>query len=460
MTSRFAGGTPWFMAWAAFLPLVLIRAENLAESDTFWAIRTGILIIDSARIPAYDTFSWTVAGQPWTLNSWGFNTILAAAYLAMGLAGSAIVASMFIAAIGALILFQARKWGANPVVSGFVLVIGGALTTTWITARPQIVDYAAMLVMLILLDRLRTSDRPWWSIVGLGVLTVLWANLHAAALLGALTCAAATVGVLLRDRRTLQAVRFAAATVIVGICCLVTPYGTGIIAQTLQVKNQSSNIREWQPFDAGDPLQLLVLAIGLIGVMAAFRRRDLLTLSVLAIILLASLAAYRILPILLILSLPVIASAAPKKLLCYFESRRKMLSQGAAAAIAIASVISIVNIGNLGRPDPSHFPQQALAHIPPNCNTYNDYQLGGLVILQRPDVKVSIDSRNDLYGAERVDKSLSTVAGNGDVEGELRGAGCALVPPGSGLADALRASPYWTETFSEPAAAVFVRTHE
>lgn len=448
---------PWILAWLAFLPLVIIRAENFAESDTFWQIRTGMITIAQGAIPTQDPFSWTAAGEPWTLNSWGFNVVLGAAYLLWGLAGAAIASAVAVAGMGALVLLLARNLGATPVVSGWVLFIGGALMTTWISARPQIVDYVAMLGTVLLLSRLRSAPRPGWVLAGLGALSTAWVNLHAGASLGAVACGAAAVAILFSRQDRRRAVWFVAATIVVAGCCLINPYGFGILAQTIQVKDASTNIKEWQSFDASDPLQLIVMAAGLTAVVIVARRRDQVLVAVLGVMLCGSIAAYRILPILFLLSLPILASAVPPLLLRYFESRRRMLGYGAGATVIVGIVAASINISNLGRPDPADFPVSAIQEIPVGCKLFNDYQLGGLVILQRPDVKVSVDSRNDLYGAQRVDRSLSTIEGRGDIESELRGADCALIPPDTELAGILRDNPQWLRTFNEPTAELFVR---
>lgn len=455
-----ARGVPrraWIIAWLAFLPLIIIRAENFAESDTFWEIRTGILTLVRGAIPIQDEFSWTVTGQPWTLNSWGFNVVIGGAYLMGGLTASAIVAALLVAVFAALFLMLARRLGATPVFSGWVLFVGGALMTPWISARPQIVDYIAMLGLVLLLTCLRTTYRPAWILAGLGLLTIAWVNLHAGASIGVVACGASTVAIFISRNDRKRTLRFAVATLLVGMCCLISPYGVGIVAQTLQVRDQSTNVKEWQPFDASDPLQLVVVAAGVAAIVIAARRRDPVLLAVLGVLLCASISAYRILPILFSLALPLLAAAAPPPVLRYFVSRRRMLTQGAAVAVTIAVVVAGINIPNLGRPDPGHFPVSAVQRIPPGCNLYNDYQLGGLVILNRPDVKVSIDSRSDLYGAQRVLDSLNIIAGRGDIESALQGADCVLIPPDTELSRILLASPRWTRTFSENAAELFVR---
>jgi len=40
---------------------------------------------------------------------------------------------------------------------------------------------------------------------------------------------------------------------------------------------------------------------------------------------------------------------------------------------------------------------------------FNTDTLGGFVILERPDVQVSLDTRNDLYGRQRVPADVHVV---------------------------------------------------
>ena len=65
----------------------MVRAQVLAEADTFWQTRTGQLILDTGRLPGTDPFSWTAAGRPWRPNSWAFDVVLGLAYRAGELTG-------------------------------------------------------------------------------------------------------------------------------------------------------------------------------------------------------------------------------------------------------------------------------------------------------------------------------------------------------------------------------------
>ncbi|MDQ0258712.1 MFS family permease [Sinomonas atrocyanea] len=448
----------WILTWLAFLPFVLIRSENLAESDTFWEVRTGLFTVSQGRIPSVDPFSWTVSGKPWTLNSWAFDVILGLFYDAAGLVGVALVCACLIAGIGALVLVLARQLGASPVASGWMLVIGAPLLTLFLSARPQLVDYIAVLALVVVLRRLVEARQRTPRLLAIAIITVLWVNLHAGALLGVAIVAASGLLVFLRRGTRGRAGWLLAALLITAVCSLLNPYGTGLLTQTLQVRRESAVIAEWQPFNPADPLQLIMFTLGLLGLGTAARRGDPVFTAAIGVAAGGSVAAMRILPVLVLLALPVLAALASHEVvLRYLASRRRMFAQAAAGIFVVAGGLAVFNLPFFGRPDPTHFPSSSIRVIPAGCKLFNDYQLGGLVILERPDVLVSIDSRNDLYGADRVAQSLRTVDAQGDLNKGLAGADCVLVPPTTGLARWLHTSPDWDLKSSETTAELFVR---
>jgi hypothetical protein len=88
---------------------------------------------------------------------------------------------------------------------------------------------------------------------------------------------------------------------------------------------------------------------------------------------------------------------------------------------------------------------------------FNSYELGGFVLLQRPDVQVSLDSRNDLYGSHRVLAYKQVLDGKGDLNQGLIGADCVLVPSASGLAQSLTGNQAWERRAADRAVELFVR---
>ena len=447
-------GRSWLLAWLAFLPVVILRAGTLAEADTFWQIRTGLLTISHRAIPRVDSFSWTVPGKPWTLNSWGFNVLIAGAYRLAGLPGVAWACAGLIMVIAGLVLLVARQLGASAFVTGMLLLLASPLFVGWLSARPQLVDYAAVLLLAILLRRIAAGRNPVWPVIAIGVVSVVWVNLHAGELFGvAMICACA---VLLLARRDLRGGGWClAAGALASAGAFLNPYGVGILKQAVQVRSASSGvIVEWQHLNPENPLQVAALAVGLTALTLAIRRRDLVLTSGLGIAAVGSVVAIRFLPFLVLLALPVLAASASRpRVVKYLHSRRIVFYLGLAAG----TVVILPSLGHIGRPDPAYYSVKVVADIPQHCRLFNSYMLGGFVILERPDVQVSLDTRNDLYGRQQVVDDEQVIDGKGDVASGLAGAGCVLVPPATGLAKWLSANHGWRLADSDPTADLFVR---
>ncbi|QGN57309.1 hypothetical protein [Nostocoides sp. HKS02] len=449
----------WLWAWLAFLPVALLRTGTMAESDTFWQIRTGLTTIEQRGIPTVDPFSWTVHGAHWTLNSWGYDVLIAVAYRLAGLVGVALTCAVLVMAAAGLVLLLARELGASPGVAGASLWLVAPLLVAWLSARPQLVDYVTVLLLVALLRRVVDDQHPGRSTVLIGVLCAAWVNLHAGALLGVGIAGTCTVVQLCRTRSWERWKWCLAATAAALAGSVVNPLGLGLFAQTAQVKSASTGVvLEWQHLDPADPTQLVMLALGLSALVLAARRRDVVSVAGVGVLAVAAIVAIRFLPLLALMALPTLAaSGSHRAVLGYIHSRRAVLLPGAAVAVAATLALALPALTHIGQPLPAIYPAKAVADIPSGCKLFNTYVLGGYVILQRPDVLVSIDSRNDLYGAARVGAAERTLAGRGDVSAALAPAGCALVPPTSGLAKRLFRDPAWAVKTRQASGVLFVR---
>lgn len=452
---------PWLVAWAAFLPVAIMRAGVIADSDIFWQIRTGLLIIASHSIPAADPFSWTVHGQQWTQNSWGFDAAVGVAYRLAGLPGAALACAALVMLVVAIMLAVARHLGGTAFISGTLVVLGMMLMVPFLQARPELTDYVAIPAVTMALRAIcgqNSSRRRVALVLAVGLLSAIWVNLHAAALFGvgiAVIAAAVTAA----RREVAAAAWCAAAAVAAAAGSMLNPRGIGLIAQTGHVQSASVGvIAEWQHFDPASPLQWVAIGLGLLALAVVVRRRDDVLIAALGLALAGSLDATRIQPILVLLALPVLASAASGRAgRHYVQTRRVVLYPGAVAVAITLIVLAAPSLGHLGRPDPSVYPARVVAAIPPHCRLFNTYLLGGYVILQRPDVPVSLDSRNDLYGMRTVVADQRVLAGAGNLRAELARAGCVLAEPSSGLARALDHDHGWLIRARSGVAVLFVR---
>lgn len=441
------------------LPLAVFRAGLLAETDTFWQVRTGLLTLENRAIPAVDPFSWTAHGEPWTLNSWGYNVVVGAAYQVAGLSGVAVICGAIVMATVAVILLLARRLHSSPLMAATVLLLTSPVLIPWLSARPQLVDYLAVMVLVLLLIRIVDRSRPWAAVLAVGLLMALWVNLHAAALLGVAIAGVASALLLARPATRQAGYRAAGATAAAAVGSLVNPYGVGLFTQTAAVKDASSDVVvEWQHLNPTSPAQMVMLLVGIAGLVVALRRHDAVFTAALGVATVGSLLAIRILPILVLLAVPVVAAALTR---LASESRarrlRRLVVAVAVAVLASLVALAVPSLAHVGRPDPELYPAAVVKQIPEGCHLFNSYLIGGFVLLERPDVLVSMDSRNDFYGAERVLAAERLVRGEGDLETGLADAGCVLVPPSTGLARKLSGDPTWRLRASEPGGALFVR---
>ena len=452
---------PWLLAWLAFAPVVALRAGELTESDTFWQIKAGLLTLAHRAIPAVDTFSWTARGKPWTLNSWGFNVAVAVAYRLAGLPGVAWVCAGLAMAIAGLMVVLARRLGASPLATGTLLLAAAPLLIGWLTARPQLADYIAVLLLVLLLRTLTQGRRRARLVVAIGIMSAVWVNVHAGALLGIAIPAACAVLLLSRrgSRRDGWWCAAAAGAALVG--SLANPYGFGVFRQAVQVQDASAGlIAEWERLDFASPIQVLTLAAGLLGLAVAVRRRDAVLAAAVGVPVAASVMAVRFLPFVVLFTVPVLAlraSSPPAVVLRYLRSRRVMLLRCGTAGLVAWAAVAVPSLTHIGRPDPGVYPAGIVADIPSGCRLFNTYLLGGFVILERPDVPVSLDSRNDMYGRRLLLAEERTLQAGGSLASGLRGAGCVLVPPGYELARRLARDPAWLRRAGDAAAVLFVR---
>lgn len=451
----------WLLAWLAFLPLVVFRAGVLAEADTFWQIRTGLLIVMHGAIPATDTFSWTMYGKPYFQNSWGFDVLLAIGYRLGGLPGAVWLCALITLGIAALALALARTLGASPAASAGALFLAAAPLTIWLSARPQLVDYAAVLALTLVLRRIELGRGRFGSVALAGLLTVAWINLHAAALLAAAIAAASAALLALTRRR--PAWRYAAAAAAATVlACVVNPYGIGVLHQAVQVRDAAvASIAEWMPLDWASPVQDIALAAGVAAMVIAWRRHEAVLTAALAVCLAGSVEAWRILPFVVLLAAPVLAafvSDPPDPIRRYLASRRVMFQRCGGLGLVAMVAVAAPSLSHMGRPEPTMYPVALVTDIPHGCRLFTDDVIGSYVILARPDVLVSLDSRNNLYGRSLPLAEERVLHGWGNTAQGLAGAGCVLVPRSYGLANRLRHDPQWRVRAASRAAILYVRS--
>jgi hypothetical protein len=400
--------------------VVIVLAKGLTDPDFFTHVRTGQLIVDTVQVPTTDPFSFTWAGQPWTLHEWLSEVGMYLLVTAVGILPSLVVFGFIPGVLLAILLFAVIRRGVPLRPAALATVLAAWVFIPYVTIRPQALSWllmAALVVFLWGLDAARPRRALW-----LFPLFVLWANLHGlwvvglgvVALYGLFTLAGRTpmAGA---DGRRWVGIAFLGCLVAV----MLTPAGPAGGLYPLRYVDAGdwgmANILEWQSPDFHNPahwgllaLILVLVAVGPWGGAPGWMG----TLAVLGVAM--SLVSLRNAPLLAVWSLPVIAMALAARWPARLTPRPAPESQAAArrameaiAAVAVVVVSAVLVLPRTPAADldaqlAEEFPEAAMAVLreaDPDARVLVEYGWGGYVIWSGFDngARVFVDGRNDMY---------------------------------------------------------------
>lgn len=456
----------------ASIALLSWRPTN--NDDTFMYLSTGRWVLDHHTIPTTDPFSWTFHGHAWQSTGWGWGLILALADRVAGTAGVAATKPVLVVAAAAGAIWTARHLGARVAPAFVCAGIALLSITPWITDRAQMASYAFFPLSIGLALRAIDDDRlhfGWWA--ALIAAQVIWINVHSAALISAPFLLATLAGCALDtyrhgDDRSLgrlirsglrPAVVFLTATV----ALFANPWGRGMLTHAEATRDLSrATISEWAPLFRSDGTAAVPIAVT-VAAAAAFwigRRRFAWT-SVLPVALGAAMTvdAIRNAPFLVLAAAMFVPPVLPR-LRARAAGRRDLARVGTIAFAVTALVIGILTVPGTGAPGPG-IPVHATAALPARCQLRNLSGMGGYVMATRPDVPVSADGRNDLYGlAGYAQNSWFTgtlaEARSGLAQIDREGTDCALARPDNTLVKVLEDAG-WRVVGLDPSGVSLVR---
>lgn len=172
----------------AIAPLILVAVlaagiTKIADLDFWWHLKAGQLIAANHSVPRTDVFSYTAFGREYVDHEWLFQITQYAAWRVGGPAAIAILKSLIIAATLMLAAWYAVRRGADPMtVAGLTLLaIAGGVTR--FIERPELFSTLFAVLTFILADSYART-RDWRFLAALPLLCALWANVHAAVIVG------------------------------------------------------------------------------------------------------------------------------------------------------------------------------------------------------------------------------------------------------------------------------------
>lgn len=498
---------------ASLLPLYFIFVKQggapalLQDAGTALHILTGNWILAHHAVPHQDLFSFTKPESPWCAWEWGWDVLAALIHQRFGLSGIVLAHCLILALLFALLFRLIRRRSGNCLVA-FALTVLAVQTSCfhWL-ARPHLLSWLFVVVLLHLLDRSASgSRRALWFIPPL---VLLWANLHGSFFIALILLGACVVGELVLaavqpgsqgPRAHLAAAwRYTAAALASLAASFLNPYGWRLhshIVEYLLDSRQLERIKEFQSTDFHHSPAFAIELLLLLGALAALwsiaggRWAE-----AIAILLWAhfALVSMRNVPLFAFIASGAIgamltgAGAAVARLpvrpwLPRFT--RAVLGFGgdiegmeritripwlAALALVFIALLLRAPVKPAGLAsaftadfDARMFPVHAVAAITaePVGRVFTSDQWGDYLLYRAyPNVRVFLDDRSDFYGADFDGAAIRIATAQYDWRELLAKyrVDTALLSPKDPLSAVLRISPEWYPVFSDSVALVFKR---
>jgi hypothetical protein len=507
--SALARFLPSFTDLAFLTPILFLYARGdgaktlLGDADTGWHLRTGQWILEHGRVPNVDIFSFTKAGQPWFAWEWLWDVMFGWLNLHWGLASVALVNTVLVGTIFALV-YKLAWWKSRNVLASIAVTLAAIAGSAphWL-ARPHLCTWLFTILSYWLLERDRAAKSR--AVLWLPALMVLWTNLHGGFVAGLMLLGAYAAGEMVaaaietdageRTRAWASARRYALLMAACAAASLINPYGWSLhvhIAKYLTDTSIQSGIAEFLPYSFQHPLAKFVEAILLLaGVAAAwnvYHRR-----FVYAILLLmwahAGLFSKRHLPIFLIIAAPIIAASVTELCASFGDVKvaewvRRMARTvaglnaeagaieriGRIPVVVGASVLALAGLFWLRASDnfqasfdAKKFPVQAAEMLrgPQYASgVFSTDQWGDYLIYSHyPNQKVFIDGRSDFYGDKFADRYLDVVDAKWNWEKPLDrySVQTVLLPVDTPVASVLKQSSRWRVIYDDRTAILFAR---
>jgi hypothetical protein len=451
--------------WLSFLlalGIALSRSISIPEPDTLWQTRFGIDTLSSGSIAHYDTYSWTMGGAPYTSNSWLWNVTLGFLYNLGEIRTIPCLAFVLILAAMSLLTLVLRKHNISWAMVFVGIAIFGLFSNVWLSARPQLIDYLSVLSILLIAKTLDLKT-PKGLIAGAMLflmLIALWQNFHLSAPLGVIIIffvvldrLLANTEIRLRPRSLLLPVfKSGAVSMVAAFGCFLTPFGLDGVLKGLDTSGASVGvISEWMsPLSTFNDIgwySAVSIVLGMLALSQIWKTKRPAYFVLISLLIILTSQQNRWSPFLAVLSLaPVLRLEA---IFAYQTSVSKLRPYLYTASAAVT--IIFLGIGSLAL-----VPHDVLAgtktgytiasHLPTGCKLFNADVTGGAIMLLRPDIKVSTDGRNDLYGREKF-IYYATLGANGPEDAltwlDQQQVTCVVTMPGRSLGSVLGISSQW-----------------
>ncbi len=121
------------------LPALAALIVPLPAVDLAYGVRTGELILAAGALPAVDTYTFTVAGEPWTDQQWLAQVAFALVHRAGGWELLAVLRAVMVAATFGLVIAASLARGAAPRTASILALLAFLVAAPALALRPQLI---------------------------------------------------------------------------------------------------------------------------------------------------------------------------------------------------------------------------------------------------------------------------------------------------------------------------------
>lgn len=246
-----AGQVLFVVAFSGFLLAYAI--QPLFDPDFWWHLKTGQVIFEQQSFLSADPFSYSgdgvvAAREKLILNGyWLWQVAAYGLYLLLGFGGISVLSGLTLAVLGGGTL-RAMQSEKISVLSAVLLICPGffIFSLTFHLERPQVVSFAAMLVLMALFLRFERTQGFDWR---LPLLLLLWANLHGGYVVGALVLGLFSFAAVLQHRKESKVVKNVVVwTLVSWLAMLINPNGFLAFSEVAKFyqSNLMANVTEYQ----------------------------------------------------------------------------------------------------------------------------------------------------------------------------------------------------------------------
>ena len=225
------------------LPALVALLVPLPAVDLAYQVRAGDAILTTGALPSVDTYTFTVAGVPWTDQQWLAQVVLAAVHGLGGWELLVVLRAVLVAATCGLVVALARCRGAGPRTAAILSLVAFIVAAPALALRPQLLAIPVFAGMLVLVA---ARDRHPRVYLAAPLLVLLWANLHGSFVLAPLLLGYAWLDDIARHR---PARRSLAVLAVGAAATVLTPFGPGVWAYAARIGANPEivgRVSEWQ----------------------------------------------------------------------------------------------------------------------------------------------------------------------------------------------------------------------